>query len=254
MNAHPVMTIRVSLVLPALLLLSACPSTGDKVAGEKKDAAPKNLKDDPVVISDGSVRLFFRSGVFAAESVSPVYGCCLAAPAVGGKKEVRVYLPESATSRSVKLAQTLPLNEADVVQFHLERQTDSGWTMIDNDRFPTPQLVFFRRDLSKTEALNDAQYADYANTGKVSWIISSETKPKAVDDIDALGKSLSMRRQYAVETKGKIRLGKLTIKRADNSSENVTLGTSCSAVEICTSPNCLAGMTSPCPEAPAAKP
>jgi hypothetical protein len=244
------MTTRVSLLLLALLLLCACPGTGDKAADAKKEATTTR-KDDPVVIADGSVRLYFRSGVFAAESVSPVYGCCLAAPAVGGKKEVRVYLPESPSSRAVKLAQTLPLNEADVVQFYLERQTDSGWAMLDNDKFPTPQLVLFRRDLSKVDALNDAQFADYAATGKTSWIISSEMKPKAVDAVDDLGKSLSMRRGYTMEAKGKIRLGKLTIKRADNSSENVALGTGCSAIEICTSPNCLAGMNSPCPDAPA---
>lgn len=245
------MSTRVSLAL-LTLILSACNSDTASTADAKKEA-PASLKDDPIVIADGSVRLFFRSGVFAAESVSPVYGCCLATPAVPGKKEVRVYLPESPSSRAVKLAQTLPLNGADVVQFHLERKTETGWTAMDNDRFPTPQLVFFRRDLSKAEALADAQFADFASTAKNGWIVSSEMKPKAVDEVDAFGKSLSMRRQYLMETKTKVRLGRLTIRRANNSSENVVLGNSCSAIEICTAPNCLAGMNSPCPE-PAAKP
>lgn len=243
------MTTRVSLALLMLVCLTACSSSSDKTA-EKKDSPDRNRKDDPLVIADGSVRLLFRSGVFPAESVSPVYGCCLASPALGGKKEVRVYLPESATTRAVKLAQTLSLNEADVVQFHLERQTDSGWTLLDNDRFPTPQLVLFRRDLSRADALNDAQFADYASTGKTSWIISSEMRPKLVEEIDAFGKSLSMRRQYAIEAKGKVRLARMTIKRSDNSSENVALGNNCSAIEICTAPNCLAGMNSPCSDAP----
>jgi len=247
------MTLRVSLAPLALLFLSGCPATGDKAVEAKKDIAPKNLKDDPVVIADGSVRLLFRSGVFPAEAVSPVYGCCLASPAVGGKKEVRVYLPESATSRAVKLAQTVPLNEADVIQVYLERQTETGWSPMDNDKFPMPQLVVFRRDLSRAESLNDAQYADYAATDKRSWIFSSEMKPKAIDEVDAFGKSLSMRRQYSLESKVKVRLGRLSIKRADNSSENIALGNSCSAIEVCTAPNCLAGMNSPCPE-PAAKP
>lgn len=247
------MNTRVSLALACLFLLAGCNTT---TSDPKKDVEAKQpaTKDDPVVISDGSVRLYFRAGVFSAEALSPVYGCCLAAPAVRGKKQVKVYKPETAGSQAVRLAQTLDLNEADVLQFHLERQGEAGWAPLDNDRFPTPQLVFFRRDLSSVEALKDAQYADFATSGKSSWIVSSEMTPKAADELDALGKSLNMRRQYEVVAKSKIRLGRLVLKRADNSSETVPLGNGCSAVEICTAPNCLAGMNSPCPGDAAPKP
>ena len=247
------MITRVSLVLASFVLLAGCNSTPDAKTDSQEAKLPPT-KDDPVVVSDGSVRLFFRSGVFSSEAISPTYGCCLAAPAVRGKKQVKVYIPESATSQAVRLTKTLDLNEADVLQFHLERQGETGWAPLDNDKFPTPQLVFFRRDLSKIDALNDAQYADYASTAKTSWIISSEMSPKAVDELDPFAKSLNMRHEYSVTAKSKIRLGRLVLKRTDNSSETVTLGNGCSAVEICTAPNCLAGMNSPCPGEAAPKP
>ena len=246
------MITRVTIALASFLLLAGCTSTETKKETAESKLPP--TKDDPVVVTDGSVRLFFRSGVFSAEAISPVYGCCLAAPAVKGKKEVRVYKPESAASQAVRLAQTLELNEADVLQVHLEREGESGWMPLDNDKFPTPQLVFFRRDLSNIAMLNDAQYSDYASTAKTSWIISSEMTPKAADQLGTLAKALNMRKEYSVNAKSKIRLGRLVLKRANNASETVALGNGCSAVEICSAPNCLAGMTSPCAGESAAKP
>jgi len=243
-------------VLISSLVLGGCSSTPEaKTPSAKSEPDPSKFRDDPVVVSDGSVRVFFRSSVFPTEAISPVYGCCLAAPAVRGKKEVRVYRPSAAGSNAVSLAKTLPLNEADVLQFHLERQGDGGgWVPVDNDKFPIPQFVFFRRDLSKVETLAEAQYADFGLTGRSSWIISSEMPIKPADELDAFGKSLNMRREYVVRAKSKIRLGRIVVRRSDNSSDTVELSNGCSAVEICTGPNCLAGMNSPCPgeAAPAA--
>ena len=54
-----------------------------------------------------------------------------------------------------------------------------------------------------------------------------------------------MKREYTVGGK-LLRLGRVVVKRPDNTAETVALGTGCSAVELCTGANCLAGMSSPC--------
>jgi hypothetical protein len=239
---------RLSVLLGALLL-SACGSdTPAKTETAAKESARSGaLKDEPVVVADGSVRLLFRGSAFPVEALSPVYGCCLAAPAVRGKKEVRVYAPASPGATAIKLDRQLDLNEADVLQFFLERKTETGWLPYDKDRFPAPQIAFFRRDLSNLETIKEAQYAEYVHTGKTSWVIAAEMTPKAIPDRSPLAKSMGIRHEYQMGGKA-LRLGRAVLRRADNSQVEIPLGSGCAAVEICSQPNCLTSVNSPCAE------
>lgn len=243
------MKARLVLSASALALLIGCsapekPSASNENKGDEAPAA-KSVKDEPIVVSDGSVRLLFRTAAHDLRALSPMYGCCLVTPAVKGNKELRVYQAPTEGG-ALKLAKTVTLGETDVVQFFFDRKGDGGWRPFDKDKLPNPQLILFRRDFSRAAAIDDAEFADFAATGRAGWIVTSDVvTPKPLAEISPLGKSLGMKREYTVG--GNIlRLGRLVVKRPDNSAESVTLGDACSAVEFCTAPNCLAGMNSPC--------
>ncbi len=235
-------------VLGLAFLLGSC--GGSKT--ETPDAALQAtvaLRDEPVFIADGSARILFRSNVFPIDRLTGIYGCCLASPAVGGEKEVRIYLPDGDT---MKQSKKVALGETDILEVHLEKKTSEGWGPFDTTKFPSPQLALYRRDMTPwiTDS-GDSLVVDYAKTGKKSWVVAAENMPRADEKLLTNAdfvKASGARKEYSL-TLGKdanVRLGKLIIRRPKQVQEEIPIANGCAIVEICTSPNCAQATKSPC--------
>ena len=178
-----------------------------------------------------------------------MYGCCLSAPAVGGEKEVRVYLPEGP---AMKQSKKVALGETDVLEVHLEKKSGDGWGAYDTTKFPSPQLALYRRDMAPwmTDS-GDSLVVDYTKTGKKGWVVAAEKMPaadeKLLTNADFV-KATGARKEYALSL-GKdatVRLGKLIIRRPNQVAEELPIASGCTVVEICTSPNCAKETRNPC--------
>ena len=200
-------------------------------------------------IADGSARVLFRSSVFPIDRLTAIYGCCLTAPAVGGEKEIRVYIPDGA---GMKQAKKVALAETDVLEVHLEKKSGDGWSPFDTTKFPSPQLALYRRDMAPwiTDS-GDSLVVDYTKTGKKGWVIAAETMPrqdeKLLTNADFV-KASGARKEYAL-TLGKdstVRLGKLIVRRPNQVEETISVASGCTVVEICTAPNCAKETKNPC--------
>ena len=99
-------------VLGLAFLLGSCGGSKTETKDNETKAA-EALRDEPVYIADGSARLLFRSSVFPIDRLTAIYGCCLTAPAVGGEKEIRVYMP--GDGGAMKQGKKVTLGETDVV-------------------------------------------------------------------------------------------------------------------------------------------
>ena len=236
-------------VLGLAFLLGSCGGSKTETK-ENETKAAEALRDEPVYIADGSARLLFRSSVFPIDRLTAIYGCCLTAPAVGGEKEIRVYMP--GDGGAMKQGKKVTLGETDVVEVHLEKKSGDGWTAYDTTKFPSPQLALYRRDLSHwiTDS-GDSLVADYTKTGKKGWVIAAERMPrqdeKLLTNADFV-KASGARKEYALAL-GKdstVRLGKLIVRRANQVEEGISIASGCTVVEICTAPNCAKETKSPC--------
>lgn len=237
-------------VLGLAFLLGSC--GGSKT--ETPDAAPAQvtdtLRDEPVFLTDGSARLLFRSSVFPIDRLTGIYGCCLSSPAVGGDKDVRVYLPDGDL---MKQAKKVTLAESDVLEVHLEKKSGDGWGPYDTSKFPSPQLALYRRDMSPwiTDS-GDSLVVDYTKTGKKGWVVAAESMPRADEKLltnPDFVKASGARKEYALAL-GKdssVRLGHLIIRRPNQVEETISVANGCAVVEICTSPNCAKETKNPCP-------
>ena len=236
-------------VLGLAFLLGSCGGSKTETPETETKTAAEALRDEPVFIADGSARVLFRSSVFPIDRLTAIYGCCLSAPAVGGEKEIRVYMPDGA---GMKQGKTVALGETDVLEVHLEKKSGAGWTPYDTTKFPSPQLALYRRDLSHwiTDS-GDSLVVDYTKTGKKGWVIAAEKMPrqdeKLLTNADFV-KASGARKEYAL-TLGKdstVRLGKLIVRRPNQVEEEISVSSGCTVVEICTAPNCATETKNPC--------
>lgn len=236
-------------VLGLAFLLGSCGGSKTETPETANKTAAEALRDEPVFIADGSARVLFRSSVFPIDRLTAIYGCCLSAPAVGGEKEIRVYMPDGA---GMKQGKTVALGETDVLEVHLEKKSGAGWTPYDTTKFPSPQLALYRRDLSHwiTDS-GDSLVVDYTKTGKKGWVIAAEKMPrpdeKLLTNADFV-KASGARKEYAL-TLGKdstVRLGKLIVRRPNQVEEEISVASGCTVVEICTAPNCAKETKNPC--------
>ena len=235
-------------VLGLAFLLGSCGGSKTETPDTATKAA-EALRDEPVFIADGSARVLFRSSVFPIDRLTAIYGCCLTAPAVGGEKEIRVYIPDGA---GMKQAKKVALAETDVLEVHLEKKSGDGWSPFDTTKFPSPQLALYRRDMAPwiTDS-GDSLVVDYTKTGKKGWVIAAETMPrqdeKLLTNADFV-KASGARKEYAL-TLGKdstVRLGKLIVRRPNQVAEEISVASGCTVVEICTAPNCAKETRNPC--------
>ena len=236
---------------PALglaFLLGSCGGSKTETPDTATTAA-EALRDEPVFIADGSARVLFRSSVFPIDRLTAIYGCCLTSPAIGGEKEIRVYIPDGA---GMKQGQKVALAETDVLEVHLEKKSGDGWSPFDTTKFPSPQLALYRRDMAPwiTDS-GDSLVVDYTKTGKKGWVIAAETMPrqdeKLLTNADFV-KASGARKEYAL-TLGKdstVRLGKLIVRRPNQVAEEISVASGCTVVEICTAPNCAKETRNPC--------
>ena len=236
-------------VLGLAFLLGSCGGSKTETPETATKTAAETLRDEPVFIADGSARVLFRSSVFPIDRLTAIYGCCLSAPAVGGEKEIRIYLPDAT---GMKLGKKVALAETDVLEVHLEKKSGDGWTPYDTTKFPSPQLALYRRDLSHwiTDS-GDSLVVDYTKTGKKGWVIAAEKMPrqdeKLLTNADFV-KASGARKEYAL-TLGKdstVRLGKLIVRRPNQVEEEISVSSGCTVVEICTAPNCAKEAKNPC--------
>ena len=234
---------------PALGLAFLLGSCGGSKTEDTATKAAEALRDEPVFIADGSARLLFRSSVFPIDRLTAIYGCCLTAPAIGGEKEIRVYMPDGA---GMKQGQKVALAETDVLEVHLEKKSGDGWSPFDTTKFPSPQLALYRRDMAPwiTDS-GDSLVVDYTKTGKKGWVIAAEKMPrqdeKLLTNADFV-KASGARKEYAL-TLGKdstVRLGKLIVRRPNQVEEEISVASGCTVVEICTAPNCAKETRNPC--------
>lgn len=234
---------------PALGLAFLLGSCGGSKTEDTATKAAEALRDEPVFIADGSARVLFRSSVFPIDRLTAIYGCCLSAPAVGGEKEIRVYMPDGA---GMKQGKKVALAETDVLEVHLEKKSGDGWTPFDTTKYPSPQLALYRRDMSHwiTDS-GDSLVVDYTKTGKKGWVIAAEKMPrpdeKLLTNADFV-KASGARKEYAL-TLGKdstVRLGKLIVRRPNQVEEEISVSSGCTVVEICTVPNCAKETKNPC--------
>lgn len=208
------------------------------------------FRDEPVFIADGSARVLFRSSVFPIDRLTSIYGCCLSSPAVGGEKEIRVYLPEGG---AMKQSQKVKLGETDILEVHLEKKSGEGWSAFDNTKFPSPQLALYRRDMAPwiTDS-GDSLVVDYSKTGKKGWVIAAEQMPRQDEKLLTMPdfvKASGARKEYALSLgkDGSVRLGKLIVRRPNQVEEEIPVASGCTVVEICTAPNCAQETKNPCP-------
>jgi hypothetical protein len=230
-------------VLGVAFILGSC--GGSKTETTASEKAAQVTHDEPVFIADGSARLLFRSSVFPIDRITGVYGCCLSAPASGGGKELRVYLPDGD---AMKQSKKVTLAEIDVVDVYLEKKAGDGWAPYDHSKFPSPQLALYRRDM--TPWLTDpAIAAEYAKTGKKGWVVAAEKMPredeKLLTNADFV-KATGARKEYALAAGKDVRLGKLIIRHANQIEEDVPVASGCTVVEICTAGNCAKETKNPC--------
>jgi hypothetical protein len=233
-------------VLGLAFLLGSCGgSQTETAASDTKSSA----RDEPVFISDGSARLLFRSNVYPIDRITNVYGCCLSSPAVGGEKEIRIYTPEGEL---MKQSRKVLLGETDVLEVYLEKRSGEGWSPYDTSKFPSPQVAFYRRDLSPwIRDSGDSLVVDFAKTGKKGWVVAAERMPrqdeKLLTNADFV-KATGARKEFALAL-GRdvsVRLGKLIVRRANQVEEQIPVATGCTVVEICTAPNCAREAKNPC--------
>ncbi len=238
-------------VLGLAFLLGSCGgSKTESPTPEPGTQTTENLRDEPVLITDGSARLLFRSSVFPLDRLTGIYGCCLSAPAVGGEKEIRVYQPDGDT---MKQSKKVKLGETDVLEVYLDKRAGEGWTPFDTSKFPSPQLALYRRDLSPwlTDS-GDSLVVDYTKTGKRGWVVAADKMPRADEKLltnPDFVKASGARKEYALAL-GKdssVRLGKLIIRRPNQVEEEIPVASGCTVVEICTAPNCTKETRNPCP-------
>jgi hypothetical protein len=235
-------------VLGLAFLLGSCGgSKTETPAPETKTA--EATRDEPVFIADGSARVLFRSSVYPIDRLTAIYGCCLSSPAVGGEKEIRVYMPDGD---AMKQSKKVSLGETEVVEVHLEKKSGDGWSAYDTTKFPSPQLALYRRDMAPwiTDS-GDSLASDYAKTGKKGWVVAAEKMPrpdeKLLTNADFV-KASGARKEYALAL-GKdasVRLGKLVVRRANQVEEAIPVASGCTVVEICTAPNCAKETKNPC--------
>jgi len=235
-------------VLGLAFLLGSCGGSKTETSDAKTQAS-EALRDEPVFITDGPARVLFRANVFPLSRLTGIYGCCLSSPAVGGEKEVRVYLPEGG---DMKQSKKVALGDNDVLEVHLEKKSGEGWGPYDTTKFPSPQLALYRRDMTPwiTDS-GDSLVVDYSKTGKKGWVITAETMPRADEKLLTNAdfvKASGARKEYALSLgkEAKVRLGYLVIRRPNMVEEEIPVADGCAVVEICTSPNCAKETRSPC--------
>lgn len=235
-------------VLGLTFLLGSCGGSKTETSTPETKIT-EALRDEPVFLADGSARVLFRASVYPIDRLTSIYGCCLSSPAVGGEKEIRVYMPEGdlmKQSRKVKLAET------DVVELHLEKKSGEGWTAFDNTKFPSPQLALYRRDMAPwiTDS-GDSLAVDYAKTGRKGWVIAAEQMLRPDEKLLTMPdfvKASGARKEYALPL-GKdasVRLGKLIVRRPNQVEEEIPVASGCTVVEICSAPNCAQETKNPC--------
>ena len=237
---------RFAVVLLPVLLFTGCGMLSIKKNAEppKKAAA---TTDEPIVIADGSIRLLFRAPVFDLESLTPVYGCCLASPAIAAAKEIRVYQP-AGEGLPMQTSKKLSLNVKDVVEIYLDKKTEGGWEPYRELKYPLPQLILHRHDFrSILEPSKHAARAEFEKTDYTGWMfVTNQAKADAHLTQDAaFVKATGLKAEYVAFGKN-TRLAKLVVKRADGKAETADIASGCTAIEICSTGQCLASMPSPC--------
>ncbi|MBY0373143.1 MAG: hypothetical protein K2Q23_04065 [Bryobacteraceae bacterium] len=240
--------IRFALALLPVLLFTGCEQLSIKKNAEQKKPDPAiTAADEPLLLTDGSVRLFFRAPVAALDSITNVYGCCLASPANAGPKEIRVYQP-AGEGLPMQASKKFSLAVADVVELYLERETEGAWVPYRELKYPLPQLLLHRRDFRPELASSQhpARTA-FEKTGYHGWmIVTADVRSDAQLTQDAaFVKATGFQTEYTAFPK-KTRLAKLIVKRADGKSESADIASSCTAVEICSPGQCLASLPKPC--------
>jgi hypothetical protein len=239
-------------VMAGWLILAGCPGpAADPPKKETSQQAPENAKDEPIAIADGSARLLFKSRAVELERIAPQYGCCLAAPAVKGEKEIQVFAPQSADGMGELVkSKTVKLGAGDVVEMYLDRRGENGWVPMATAKNPLPQLILMRRDLSgPLESAHVPEVEAFKESGRWGWIFLSEVRPQDAPKLTTnagFTSATGFRREYELGVKGKVRLGKLVIQRMGGSEETVELGSGCSVVQICAGPDCAKKIPSPC--------
>jgi len=235
-------------VLGLAFLLGSC--GGSKTESpDVRTQASEALRDEPVFITDGPARVLFRANVFPISRLTGVYGCCLSSPAVGGKKEVRVYLPDGP---AMKQSQKVALGENDILEVHLEKKSGGGWGPYDTTKFPSPQLALYRRDMTPWIAdAGDSLVVDYTKTGKKGWVVTAETMPRADEKLLTNAdfvKASGARKEYELSLgkEANVRLGYLVIRRPNMVEDEIAVANGCAVVEICSPSNCAKETKSPC--------
>jgi hypothetical protein len=235
-------------VLGLAFLLGSCGGSKTETQDPETKTA-ESFRDESVFIADGSARVLFRSSVFPIDRLTGNYGCCLTSPAVGGEKEIRIYLPEG---EAMKQSKTVKLGETDILEVYLDKKSGEGWSPYDTTKFPSPQLALYRRDMTPwiTDS-GDSLVVDFTRTGKKGWVVAAEKMPrqdeKLLTNADFV-KASGARKEYALSV-GKdnsIRLGKLIVRRPNQTEEVISVASGCTVVEICTSPNCAKETRNPC--------
>lgn len=233
--------------LASLFLLVSCEQLSIKKTPEAPPKKAAASTDEPMVIADGSVRMLFRAPVYALDTITPVYGCCLASPAIGAAKEIRVYHP-AGDGLPMQIAKKAALGAKDVVEVYLERKVEGGWKPYSDLKYPLPQLMLHRNDFravlenSKNPARSEFEKTDY-----LGWmLVTTSVRQDAGLTQDAnFVRATGFKSEYSAFG-SRVRLASLTIKRADAKTEMIPVASACTVIEFCTTGQCLASMPSPC--------
>ena len=239
---------RFVLALLPVALFTGCEQLAiKKSVEEKKTDVAASAADEPLLITDGSIRLLFRAPVAALDSITNVYGCCLASPANSAVKEIRVFQP-AGEGLPMQAARKFSLAAADVVELYLERKAEGAWVPYRELKYPLPQLLLHRRDFRPELASSQhPARSAFEKTGFYGWmIVTDQVRNDAQLTQDAsFVKATGFQTEYSAFAKN-TRLAKLVVKRADGKSESADIASSCTAVEVCSTGRCLESLPSPC--------